>query len=522
MDPKTQKYDRQLRLWHSSGQTALENAKVCLVHGTATGAEILKNLILPGIGSFTVLDNQLVKSSDVGSNFFLELSSVNQSRAQAVTQLLKELNEDVEGFHIDEDVYSLIEHRPEFFKQFSVVIASDVPEKYLVKLSEYCWREDIALVVVRNFGYMGYFRIAVPEHTVIEAHSENTIDLRVDCPFAALQDYSKSFELDTMSNMDHGNVPYVVILLQALDKWKKEHDGKIPTKYAEKNELKQWIRQMSRSFDEENFEEAINMVLRVCNETGVPSEVQNLFASSSCNEITSQSSDFWLLVRALKEFVNNEGNGLLPVTATLPDMKSDTERYIALQNIYRQKAKEDLLALKNHLESLLTSVNRPADSIPEEKIETFCKNAAFLKALKFRSIADEYQNNPRTKEIRKWLEDETGNLSLYVIIRAVDRFYEAHKRYPGQEDETVEDDIKLLKESTASLLNEWGLPLDCISEDYIQEVCRTGLAELPSIAALLGGIVSQEVIKLITRQYIPLNNTCLYNGIKATVSTYEL
>jgi molybdopterin/thiamine biosynthesis adenylyltransferase len=42
------KYDRQLRLWSSNGQEALESARVCLVNATATGTEILKNLVLPG------------------------------------------------------------------------------------------------------------------------------------------------------------------------------------------------------------------------------------------------------------------------------------------------------------------------------------------------------------------------------------------------------------------------------------------------------------------------------------------
>ncbi|KAK9721383.1 hypothetical protein K7432_003453 [Basidiobolus ranarum] len=369
---------------------------------------------------------------------------------------------------------------------------------------------------------MGYFRIAIPEHTVTETHSENTVDLRIDCPFLALREYSESFELSKMNNMDHGNVPYVVILLQAMERWKSEHDGKIPSVYAEKNEFKKLIRQMSRSYDEENFEEAINMVLRVCNKTEVPSGIRSLFATSASNEITSQTSDFWLLVRALEDFVNNEGNGLLPVSATLPDMKSDTERYITLQNIYRQKAREDLMALKNHLIKLQTLVDRPADSISDDQIEVFCKNAGFLKALKYRSLAEEFQSNPNTKKIRQWLEDETGNLAYYVVIRAVDRFYDAHKRYPGQKDELVEDDVKLLKEFTASLLREWNLPAEIISEDHIHEVCRTGLAELPSVAALLGGVVSQEVIKLVTKQYIPLNNTFIYNGINATTSTYEL
>ena len=36
------------RLWGEHGQSALEAARVCLINATATGTEILKNLILPG------------------------------------------------------------------------------------------------------------------------------------------------------------------------------------------------------------------------------------------------------------------------------------------------------------------------------------------------------------------------------------------------------------------------------------------------------------------------------------------
>lgn len=36
------------RLWGDHGQLAVSQAKVCLLGATATGTEILKNLILPG------------------------------------------------------------------------------------------------------------------------------------------------------------------------------------------------------------------------------------------------------------------------------------------------------------------------------------------------------------------------------------------------------------------------------------------------------------------------------------------
>ena len=50
-DAKSQKYDRQLRLWGANGQKALEESHVLLVNnGCGTvGIEALKNLVLPGM-----------------------------------------------------------------------------------------------------------------------------------------------------------------------------------------------------------------------------------------------------------------------------------------------------------------------------------------------------------------------------------------------------------------------------------------------------------------------------------------
>lgn len=99
---KTQKYDRQLRLWGAHGQEALESANVLLIGATSTGCETLKNLILPGIGSYTVVDDAKVSAGDAGNNFFIEKAHIGCSRAQVVAGLLNELNSDVNGAYIDQ------------------------------------------------------------------------------------------------------------------------------------------------------------------------------------------------------------------------------------------------------------------------------------------------------------------------------------------------------------------------------------------------------------------------------------
>ncbi len=101
---KEKKYDRQLRLWAASGQQALEEAHVLLVNSGSgvAGIEALKNLILPGIGNFTIVDDAIVAEADLGVNFFLEQNSLGLSRAEECCRLLLELNPDVTGTHISQ------------------------------------------------------------------------------------------------------------------------------------------------------------------------------------------------------------------------------------------------------------------------------------------------------------------------------------------------------------------------------------------------------------------------------------
>ena len=54
------------RLWGDHGQAGLESAHVCLINATGTGTEILKSLVLPGIGAFTIVDGKKVTEEDIG------------------------------------------------------------------------------------------------------------------------------------------------------------------------------------------------------------------------------------------------------------------------------------------------------------------------------------------------------------------------------------------------------------------------------------------------------------------------
>lgn len=57
------------RLWGDHGQACLEAAHICLINATGLGTEILKSLVLPGIGAFTIVDGKKITNEDIGAKY---------------------------------------------------------------------------------------------------------------------------------------------------------------------------------------------------------------------------------------------------------------------------------------------------------------------------------------------------------------------------------------------------------------------------------------------------------------------
>ena len=525
---KAQRYDRQLRLWGDHGQNALESAHVCLINASATGTEILKNLVLPGVGTFTIIDNKLVTRSDSGSNFFVIADYIGANRGTVALSLLQELNSEVIGKTIDDKFESVLTTTPEFFSQFSVVVATELPEDELCKLSRILWKSNTPLLVACAYGLMGYIRIAVPEHQIIESHPDNYHeDLRLDCPFPALLTHVDKVNIDALDNAQHSNVPFLIILLKYLQIWKRSHNCSIPKSYIEKKEFKEIIKAGVRRDEdgeplvEENFDEAIKNVNSMVLPTQIPCAVQSLLEATTCTCITPESSDFWFLARALREFVACEGEGHLPLRGSIPDMTSSSSMYVNLQHVYQIKARADMEAVASHLSELLTNMGRPTNAISEENIKMFCRNSAFLQVLSYRALEEEFQV-PNIDELHILNESPDNDILYYVLLRAAHQFYSIHKVYPGTEEGKFVTDISQMKSIVGILLQKWGLSTGSIRDDYITEFCRYGGGEIHAVAAFIGGVAAQEVIKLITHQFVPLNNTLVYNAITSTTVTVTL
>ena len=521
---KATRYDRQLRLWGDHGQSTLERAQVCLVNASATGTEILKNLVLPGIKAFTIVDPKTVVEEDLGANFFLDVDSVGKGRASCAVDLLVELNNEVKGFAIEENVGAILKRNPCFFSQFSVVIATQMHGPALLELADTLWKQSVPLLIARSHGMLGYVRLVTQEHVIIESHPDNPLeDLRMDRPFPELIRFTECIELEKLSDADHRQVPYPVILLHMLKCWKEDHNGQFPKNYKEKKEFKLLVDAARRSVEEENFDEAVKAVNTAISISSVPSNVWEVLEDSLCIDVSEESTNFWILASALREFVNGEGGGLLPLRGSIPDMFSSSDKYIGLQRLYQARASADAEAVMRHAQILLDKLGRPRDSISEQEVVTFCRHSAFLQVVRTHSLHQE--NDPQTinaSALDTYLDDSSSIMAYYVLLRAADKFFLVHNRFPGDSENQFESDVAEMSKFTVDTLsNELGLPPNSVKRDFVVEFCRSGGAELHSVAAFVGGVVGQEVIKLITHQYVPINNTLLYDAITSSSVTLE-
>ncbi|KDE08124.1 hypothetical protein MVLG_01605 [Microbotryum lychnidis-dioicae p1A1 Lamole] len=536
-DAHTQRYDRQLRLWAKSGQSALENADILVVNATATAAQTLKNLVLPGIGKFTLLDPTKVQGSSIGNNFFLDPTSLGKNKAEQVTQFLLEMNNDVKGEAIVQDLSSVLSTSPEALEKYSLIIAVDVNPTDLLQLSDLAWKYHIPLIKVRSCGFYGSLTTQINELPIVETHPESLIDLRVHHPFPELIEYANTFNYDRMDSAEFGHVPAVVILVKALQEWRESHEGKGPSTTTERKQFADSVLAKKRQHDDENFDEAVTLFRRAGTKTGIPSEVQALFDDPSCEDVSASSANFWLLLHAVRLFTLHASNpsGLLPLSGALPDMKAHSSVYVGLQNVYRTQAQQDLKLTTSLLFQLLQSLGLDCSRIEVEEIETFVKHSAYLKVVRGRSLRMEIEDSLLSEEGKlkeaieasKWDVVPTRAVEIYLTLRGAEVFYERRGREPGtgegDEEGTAdrEDLVGIVKEVVEGL----GGGLDEEAWEEIEktcwEVCRAGASDLPQIAALLGGMVAQEAIKIVTKQYGPLNGTCVLNGIASATGVVK-
>ena len=465
------RYDRQLRLWGSGGQRKLSESRVVCFGSSAVATETLKNLILPGIGSFVVIDDSRVSFHDLENNFFVEKEDVGLSRSEVVVNRLMELNPTIKGTYMtDLSNISSIEAEG---SNVVCVIANEWINNLLV--IDYVKTVSCRYVVtLESLGFVG--RVSLyGQHVVLEPRSEEeTIsDFMMRNPWPSLQKYINSLDLSPeVDACEFFHIPWLVILAKAYQ-----------TGARDRTELLEAISILEggRS-DGLNFQEARDNIYMLT-ALGTDTDVINSLKESLQTIRETSFVDSTNVVDSIEAVVRfYETHNRLPLsTSSIPDMTSDTKSYTALVALYREKFEADLSEVMTY-----------APHVDHETVKKVVSNARDLEVLIFPPLYENLDQSvmspsPKRRAPVSTVEEDCGQFEdpdHQVLVKLLDK-------------ESVEE-----------------------SHELVNEFKRYS-GELHSVSSIVGAVAAQEIVKLVTNQFIPIDNSFVFNGINGTAFTYR-
>ena len=176
-------------------------------------------------------------------------------------------------------------------------------------LSDYASRRSIPLFHIHSIGFYSQFSVQLPaKFPIVDTHPDpvSTQDLRLLDPWPELLEFmrTKTKDLESLSDHEHGHVPYLLLLLQFLERWKNSHNGTPPANYQEKKAFKAMVEEGARKNNaeggEENFDEAAAAVLKSLNPPSISNGIREVLESEDAKDMKKEVRTLW----------KNSNNGL--------------------------------------------------------------------------------------------------------------------------------------------------------------------------------------------------------------------
>lgn len=465
----TERYDRQLRLWGTHGQRKLSAASLLCMGSGAVATEVLKSLVLPCIGRFVVADTALVTERDLGVNFFVEETDIGRPRAQVTAERLGELNPSVIAeWEKSNDVRGF----------FDVVVACN--KMHVPPLVNFRY-----LVHVESIGFIGRIRLfSRAPHVVLEPKAEEgrIDDLRIANPWPPLARFADSFDISLEAEeIDVVHVPWLVLLAKAISVCKEQKMA------VSRASIMSVLVQLRAGRDGLNFHEAAQNVYRVTAlvpDTEVVHDLWNMIETfrDSTDTLVCDLVD---VLKAVIAFFNEKRVLPLP-RMSLPDMTSRTDSYTELVEIFRAQSEID------HSE-VMSRCSRKVEETQVSVIISNLRNLAIIELPKYNSGEEENVGESPVPK-RHNSGDKMSDKTEYNVDEG--EHGDLCKVLDGHKDVS---DERIVREF----------------ERYQPDI------EMHAISSVIGSTAAQEIVKLITNQFTPIDNAYVFNGINGTAFTYH-
>lgn len=148
-------YDRQIRLWGVNAQSRLRQSKVLMLGFNGIASEVAKILVLAGIDTLSIVDDQELQDNDLTSNLFCRTRGDDkQFRTHQVKDKLRTLNPLVK---VNIDNSSITDKRSDDFQGYDLVtLHSFLPIDQVKTINDICRKGNIKFYLVLDYGFFGF------------------------------------------------------------------------------------------------------------------------------------------------------------------------------------------------------------------------------------------------------------------------------------------------------------------------------------------------------------------------------
>ncbi|KIY44777.1 hypothetical protein FISHEDRAFT_67326 [Fistulina hepatica ATCC 64428] len=160
-------YDRQIRLWGMEAQQKMRNATILVIRLRGIATEVIKNIVLAGVGKLIIIDGDDVAEEDLGAGFFFTDNDVGKKKVDAAKGKVESLNPLVAIETISS--FSALEPqnlRP-LVQAVDLVCLTDAERGEIIRIDNLCRTLNKPFYAGGSYGLLGYICCDLLKHDYI-------------------------------------------------------------------------------------------------------------------------------------------------------------------------------------------------------------------------------------------------------------------------------------------------------------------------------------------------------------------
>ncbi|SCM11441.1 ubiquitin-activating enzyme E1, putative [Plasmodium chabaudi adami] len=168
------KYKRQISLWGKEHQEILMSGRVCFLGSELIIFEICKGLILSGISSITIIDDQKVCDDDLKYYILNNSDKTNEYKCDIIKENLLSINKNA-------NVKCVVNNPIEYFYNNIIndngydILICNLPVKNNLKIEKVCAKYDIKVITCNVSNAIGYLNVNIGKHIYMETKQINRL-----------------------------------------------------------------------------------------------------------------------------------------------------------------------------------------------------------------------------------------------------------------------------------------------------------------------------------------------------------